>query len=189
MFRHALSCQPLCVQPTTFVFQLAPFCPRSASRISDIVVGVGPTAYVEADHDTAAREDKQTHQDVHQRDGPEGKQVDCLVTVGIDLCRGLVIVGFIDGVDPHITRDKPAEDKERHQGVPAGAESVQRGGSPVLWFPGTGQAGKQAEEQAEHPHHHQVNGDVVLLGAVLQVNRTNGDLSNGEDTCQRFGKH
>lgn len=52
-----------------------------------------------------AREKDETQQDVVQVGGPEGKQVESLVAVVV-AGHCLIVVGFIDGVNPHITSRK-----------------------------------------------------------------------------------
>lgn len=47
-----------------------------------------------------------TKQDISESGGPEGEQVERLVAVCIHIGRVPVVVGFIDGVDPHITQRK-----------------------------------------------------------------------------------
>lgn len=68
----------------------------------DFVVGVGSPAQAEAEDDAAAADQRQTYEDVDQRGGPEGEQVERPVAVGI---AGYVpvVVGLINGVDPHVT--------------------------------------------------------------------------------------
>lgn len=69
----------------------------------DMVVGVGSAAQAEADEGAAAAYQGQTQDDVDQGGGPEGKQVDCPVAVGIHICSVLVVVGLVNRVDPHVT--------------------------------------------------------------------------------------
>lgn len=60
---------------------------------------------------TTGTEKQKAEQDVAHVGGPEGKQVECLVAVRIPAyC--LIVVGFIDGVDPHISSNEPAEEEE-----------------------------------------------------------------------------
>lgn len=69
----------------------------------NIVIGVSSATQKEAEEDAAATYYKQTQEDVDQGGGPEGKQVQRLVTVGIQSRCVLVVVRLVNGVDPHVT--------------------------------------------------------------------------------------
>lgn len=69
----------------------------------DIVIGVGSATQVKTDEGTATNYDEQSNEDVDQGGDPEGKQVQCLVAVGIHICCALVKVGLVNRVDPHVT--------------------------------------------------------------------------------------
>ena len=71
----------------------------------DIVDWVGSATHAEAAEDTAADHQEQTQEDVDQGGGPEGKQVECPVAVGIHIGCILVVVRLINRVYPHITLD------------------------------------------------------------------------------------
>lgn len=159
----------------------APDSPSVCSS-SDVVVGVGSATQVEADEDAAAAEQEQAEEDVDQGGGPEGKQVQRPVAVGLHGCRVLVVVGLVNRVDPHITSNKPAEEEERRQGVPGRADSTERVGGAVFGLIGAGKAGEQRQRQAKDSQHYQIDGDVVLLRAVMQIYCTNCNLSNGHGT-------
>lgn len=68
-----------------------------------VVVGIGSATQEEAEEDAEAAYEEKTQEDVDQRGGPEGKQVECLVAIGFHTCCVLVVVGLINRVDPHIT--------------------------------------------------------------------------------------
>lgn len=68
----------------------------------DVIVWVGAAAQAEAHQDTAASHQEDGKQDVDQGGGPEGIQVERLVTVHIWVCRVLLEVWPVDGVDPDI---------------------------------------------------------------------------------------
>ena len=81
----------------------------------DVVVGVGPAEGAEAQQSAAPPEQEQAQQDVQQRGGPEGKQVQRLVAVWLHGRGGAVVVGLVDGVDPHIScRDDGMQHKKSH---------------------------------------------------------------------------
>lgn len=147
-----------------------------------VVVRVCSATQEEAEEDAAAREQKQSQEDVDQGGGPEGKQVQCPVAVRIHICRVLVVVGLINRVDPHITSNKPAEEEEGCQRVPGGADSTERVGGAVFGRLSTRQAGEQRQHQAKHPRHYQVDGDVALPRTVLQMYCTDCNLCNRQDT-------
>lgn len=67
------------------------------------VVGIGAAHQEETDEDAAAAKEEEAQQDVDQGGGPEGKQVQRLVAVGVHAGRVLVVVGLVNGVDPHVT--------------------------------------------------------------------------------------
>lgn len=67
------------------------------------VVGIGPAAQEEADEDAAAAHEEHAQEDVDQGGGPEGEQVERPVAVGVRARRVLVVVGLVNGVDPHVT--------------------------------------------------------------------------------------
>lgn len=69
----------------------------------DIVDGVGSATQAEAAEDTAAAHQEQTQEDVDQGGGPEGKQVEGPVAVGIHISCILVVVRLINRVYPNIT--------------------------------------------------------------------------------------
>lgn len=69
----------------------------------DIIVGVGATADTEAHEDTAASQQEDSKQNVDQGGGPEGIQVERLVTEHIWVDRVLLKVWLVDGIDPDIT--------------------------------------------------------------------------------------
>lgn len=73
----------------------------------NVVVGIGPAQQVEADADAAAAQEEEPQQDVDQRGGPEGKQVQRPVAVGPRAGGGAVVVGLVDGVDPHVPWGEP----------------------------------------------------------------------------------
>lgn len=130
------------------------------------VIRVSTAAQEEAEQNTASSDQEGSQQDVDQSDGPEGKQVNSLMAVNFDGGGILHIDGLIYPVDPHVTSNEPTEDKRRHKGVPSRAEPVEDIGGAFLGLC-TGQTGQQGQDQAEHPHHHQVDGDVVLPGALI----------------------
>lgn len=152
----------------------------------DVIVRVGSATQVEADKDEAATDQETTQQDVDQGGGPEGKQVESLVTIGTQICGVLVVVWLVDRVDPHITSYKPAEEKEGGQRVPDGADATERTWRPLFWLPSTRQAGQQCQHQAKDPHHNQIDGDIVLPRTVIQVYRTDCNLSGGHDTKKQL---
>lgn len=155
--------------------------PPSFAPALDVVVAVGPAAQVEADQDTTAEDQEQTQEDVDQGGGPEGKQVESPVTVRVHICCVPVVVGFINGIDPHITSNEPAEEEERRQRVPGRADGTERVVGVIIGLLGAGQAGEHGQQQAEDPHHDQIDGDVVLPRTVVQMHRTYCNLSNGHD--------
>lgn len=78
---------------------------RCKRRPLNVVVGIGPAQQVEADADAAAAQEEEPQQDVDQRGGPEGEQVQRPVAVGPRAAAGgggAVVVGLVDGVDPHV---------------------------------------------------------------------------------------
>lgn len=137
----------------------------------DIVVSVGVTfaTYQAAEEETAAAHHKQAQQDVDQSGGPEGKQVDGLIAVGVHICCIFVVVGLINRVDPHITSNKPAEEEARCQRVPGHADLTEWVGGAVFVLLGAGQAGEQRQHQAKSSGHYQIDGDVGLPRTVIQV--------------------
>lgn len=151
------------VQPREVLPPCAPVHPL------DFIVWVGSATQAEADEGAAAGQQGRSQQDVDHGGGPEGKQVQRLVAVGLYIRCVLVVVGLVNGVDPHITGDKPAEEEGRHQRVPGGAQSIERVGGAVFGLLGARQAGEQRQHQAEDPRHDQVDGDVVLPRTVVQV--------------------
>lgn len=130
---------------------------------------VGSSAQVEADEDAAADDQGGDEEDVGQRGGPEGEQVQCLVAVRLHACRVLVVVGLVNRVDPHITSNEPAEEKERCQGVPGRAHSTQRVGGAVFGLAGARQTGEQRQRQIKDSCHYQIDRDVILLRTVVQI--------------------
>lgn len=70
-----------------------------------------------------------------------------------------------------LTRDEPAEEEERGQGVPGDADSAERVGRAVFGLLGAGQAGEHRQRQAKDSQHDQVDGNVALQGTVVQVHR------------------
>lgn len=74
----------------------------SAPKLVSLVVRVGSATQAEAEEGAAAEEHEQTHEDIDQGGGPESKQVQGLVAIGVQICRDLVVVGLVNGVDPHI---------------------------------------------------------------------------------------
>lgn len=108
----------------------------------DVIIRVGAATQEAAEEDAAAHDYKQTQEDVEQRCGPEGEQVERFVAVGVHICRVLVVTGLVNRVDPHITSDKPAEEEQRREGVPGRADSAQGVGGAICGFLGAGQAGE-----------------------------------------------
>lgn len=151
-----------------------------------IVIGVSPSAQEEAEKDTAAPNQEQSNQYIDQCGGPEGKQVHSLIAVCIDGSGILDIIRFVDPVDPHITSNEPAEKKGRGDRVPGYAKSVEWVGGPISGLLCAGQTGQQGQHQAKHPQNHQINGDVVFPGALMQVRRTNSYLSYRHDANKHF---
>ncbi len=68
-----------------------------------------------------------------------------------------------------LTSDKPAEEEDRGQRVPGGADLTEPAGGAVFGLLGAGQAGEQRQHQAKDSHHYQIDGDVVLPRTVMQV--------------------
>lgn len=68
----------------------------------DVVVRVGAAAEAEAHEDAAAAQQEDSKQDVDQGGGPEGIQVEGLITVHIWVCRVLLEVRPVNRVDPDI---------------------------------------------------------------------------------------
>lgn len=130
------------------------------------VVWVSTAAQEEAEEDTASSNQEGPQQDVDQSDGPEGEQVNSLIAVNVDSGGVLHIDRLIYPVDPHVTSNEPTEDKSGYKGVPGRAELVEDVGGAFFGLC-TGQTGQHGQDQAEHPHHHQVDGDVVLPGALF----------------------
>lgn len=164
--------------------RIPPPIPFAASL--DVVVGVGSAAHVEADQDTAAEQQEHTQEDVDQGGGPEGKQVESPVAVRVHIRRVPVVVGLVNGVDPHITSNEPAEEEERRQRVPGRADGTERVVGVVIGLLGAGQAGEHRQQQAEDPHHYQIDGDVVLPRAVVQMHRAYCNLSDGHDANKQL---
>lgn len=71
-----------------------------------LVIGVGSATQAEAEEGAAAEDHEQTQEDIDQGGGPESKQVQGLVAIGVQSCCALVIVGLVNGVDPHIAWTK-----------------------------------------------------------------------------------
>lgn len=134
------------------------------SQIS--VVRISAATQEEAEKNTAPSDQEGPQQDVDQGDGPEGKQVTSLITVCVDCGFVLHVDRLINPVDPHITSNEPTEDKSGHKGVPGGADAVEEVGGAFFGLC-TGQTGQQGQDQAKHPHHHQVDGDVMLPRAFI----------------------
>lgn len=150
------------------------------------VVGVLAAKHEATDEEAAAADQRYTQDDVDQGRGPEGEQVERPVAVLLDIRRVLVEVWLEDGVDPHVTCDKPAEEEDRGQRVPDFAGAGQRGGGLVFPLLGARQAGDQTQHQTKDPHHYQVDGDVGVSRTLLQVHRPDRDLGNGDGTEQRL---
>lgn len=79
------------------------YCGALVETHLDVVVWVGAATQAEAHEDAAASQQEDSKQNVDQRGGPEGIQVERLVTVHIWVCRVLLEVRPVDGVDPDIT--------------------------------------------------------------------------------------
>lgn len=152
------------------------------------VVRVCAATEEEAEEDAASSDQRDQQQDVHQSDEPEGEEINSLIAVNIN--SGLVfhIDWLIYPVHPHITSNEPTEDKKGHEWVPACADTVEGVGGAVFGLC-TWQTGQYTQQQAEHPHHHQVDGDVGLPGAILQVHRTNSYLCYGKDAGHQFAAY
>lgn len=144
------------------------------------VVWIFAAKHESTDEDAAAADEGQTQDDVDQRGGPEGEQIESPIAVLIDICCVLLEVWLINGVDPHVTCDKPAEEEDGRQHVPDFADSGQRGGRLIFTLSGARQAGDHAQHHPKHPHHDQIDGDVVVSRTVLQVHRPDRDLRNGD---------
>lgn len=86
--------------------------PRCSQKSLHVVVGVGTATQAGAHEAQAATHEGQTEQDVDQGGGPEGKQVQGLVAVEVWVCCIFLVAGLINRIDPHITSNKPAENKE-----------------------------------------------------------------------------
>lgn len=71
------------------------------------VVGISSAQQVETDEDAAAADEEETQQDVDQGGGPEGEQVQRPVAVRLPAGGVLVVVGLVNGVDPHVTWRNP----------------------------------------------------------------------------------
>lgn len=69
----------------------------------DIVIWVGAAAQAQAHQDAAASQQKDSKENVDQGGGPEGIQVERLVTVHVRVRRVLLEVRPVDRVDPDIT--------------------------------------------------------------------------------------
>lgn len=65
-------------------------------RLHVDIIGVSAATQEEAEEDAAADYQEETEQDVDQRGGPKGKQVERLVAVGTYICCVLVVVGLIN---------------------------------------------------------------------------------------------
>lgn len=68
-----------------------------------------------------------------------------------------------------LTCDEPAEDEQGRQRVPGGADRAQHVGLALFGRLGTGQTGKNRKNQPKDPPNDQVDGDVGLAGALVQV--------------------
>lgn len=71
------------------------------------VVRIGTAQQEHTDEDAAAADEGEAQQDVGEGGGPEGEQVQRLVAVRIRDRRVLVVVGHVNGVDPHVTWRNP----------------------------------------------------------------------------------
>lgn len=82
------------------------YCPRCKCWSLN-VIGISSAQQAETDEDAAAADQEETQQDVDQGGGPERKQVRSPVAVRIHAGRVLVVVGLVNGVDPHVTWRNP----------------------------------------------------------------------------------
>lgn len=128
-----------------------------------------------------AAENDETQQEVEEVCGPEGKQVERLVAVGVQAGNRLVIAGFIDGINPHITSDEPAEEEEKDKAAP-GLALISKVGT-------AGQDGEHGQKQGDDAHHQQVDGDVGLPRTVMLVHCSYDQLSEGHDRHDHLGTY
>lgn len=139
------------------------------SETLDVVVGISSSTKAEAEQDAEANYEEETQEDVDRGGAPEGKQVERLVTVKIHTCAVLVVVGLVNRVDPHVSSNEPAEKEERGQRVPGHADSVEGVGGVIFGLLSAGQAGEHGEHHTKHPGNYQIDRDVALPWAVVQV--------------------
>lgn len=86
-------------------------------RTLNVVVWVGAAAHAETHEDAAATQQEDSKQNVDQGGGPEGIQVERLVTVHIWVGRVLLEVRLVDRVDPDVTwrQGKQGENETLHK--------------------------------------------------------------------------
>lgn len=151
------------------------------------VVRVSATTQEEAEQNTASSDQEGPQEDVDQSDDPEGKQVDGLMAVKVERDGGFVlhINRLIYPVDPHVSSYEPTEDKTGHKGVPGSATAMEDVGGAFLGLC-TGKTRQQGQHQTEHPHHHQVDGDIVLPRALIQVHCANCYFCHRQDADNRL---
>lgn len=158
------------------------------NRSAASVVRVSAAAQEEAEENTASSDQEGPQQDVGQSDGPEGEQINSLIAVNVGRVGVVDIDRLIYPVDPHVTSNEPTDDKTGHEGVPSGAAAVQDV-CGAFFLLCTGQTGRQGQHQAEHPHHHQEDGDIVLSGTVIQVPCTNSYFRHRQDAENNFAAY
>jgi len=82
---------------------------------------------------------------------------------------------FLPHTPANLTTDQPAEQEESNQSVPHRADEAEPSTISLLRLPGAGKTRQQGQKHTKHSTNQHIHWDIVLLGAVFEVNGTCGD--------------